>query len=169
MRIFTAILGLIVLSIVSCKINTSMIRSDETIIYLVRHAEKADDGTRNPPLTIKGQARATKLADILKEKGISKIYSTDFTRTKQTAMPLAGLLGLEVDIYDYSKLGELAKEVKLMKGKAMLISGHSNTTPTLTNEILGDEKYQQLSEKEYGKLFKVIISKNGMTSEVTNY
>jgi len=169
MRIFTIALLFALLSAFACKTTSSSISQDETVIYLVRHAEKDDDGTRNPPLTEEGHARATRLAGLLKDEGITKVFSTDYLRTKHTAMPLAAALGLEVELYDPRKPDEFAAQLKQMNGQSILIAGHSNSTPTLTNKILGEMKYQQLSEKEYGKIFKVVISSGQMTSKVMEY
>lgn len=70
-----------------------------TTVIFVRHAEKADDGTRNPPLNIYGQERAASLAQLLHLSGVVGIYSTPFHRTQQTVKPLAAALGLEVKEY----------------------------------------------------------------------
>ena len=83
--------------------------------YLVRHAEKvtSDEAMvvadpRDPPLTEAGEARAETLADLLSNKGITAIYSSDYTRTRDTAEPLAATLGLDVQLYDPSDLPALA-------------------------------------------------------------
>ncbi|GAI92910.1 unnamed protein product, partial [marine sediment metagenome] len=52
-----------------------------TTIFLVRHAEKAQDSTSDPPLTSEGKARAQELAYILKHVPLVAIYSTPYIRT----------------------------------------------------------------------------------------
>ena len=139
-------------------------KSDQTI-FLVRHAEKADDGTRDPDLTGIGNRRAQKLATMLKQFDIKKIYSTDYKRTRNTAQPLATALGLPVELYD-PRSKELIDKLSKMKGNVLIV-GHSNSTPTLTNAIIGENKYQQLDEKVYTKLF-VLSRVNGYYGSATS-
>ena len=53
-------------------------------IYLLRHAEKADDGSHDPVLTVQGQQRAKNIADMLSHANIQQIYATDYQRTQLT-------------------------------------------------------------------------------------
>lgn len=131
-----------------------------TTVVLVRHAEKADDGTRNPPLSIYGQERAARLAQLLHLSELAGIYSTPFHRTQQTVQPLATALGLEVKEYPPLKLEALDQLVMDQKGNSILIVGHSNTVPAMVNHLLGQEKLEQLSENEYDKVFVVQITDN---------
>ena len=129
--------------------------ANENTIYLVRHAEKADDGTKDPPLTKEGEARAQYLAEFLKDKKIQKIYSTDYKRTRNTAAPLSLMLGIETTIYsprDTSFYNVLRTESQTMN---IYVVGHSNSTPSLTNAVIGEEKFKQLDESVYDQLFTV--------------
>src|SRR5689334_13756553 len=74
--------------------------------YVVRHAEKAvpSPGTtmqtpNDPPLSVAGQQRAQALKEVLKDKKINAIYSTNTIRTKSTAESLAQLKGLTIQTY----------------------------------------------------------------------
>ncbi len=130
---------------------------DYQFIYLVRHAEKANDATKDPPLNEIGKARAKKLSQILANSDIGQIYSTGYKRTRNTAKPLSEHINLIIQIYD-PRDHAIIEKIKNSNGN-MLIVGHSNTTPTLVNALLGREQYQQLDEMEYDKLF--IMSKLG--------
>ncbi len=67
-----------------------------TVVYLVRHAEKAQASDNNPPLSEAGMRRAEALAQTLGDAGVSAIYTTQFKRTTDTAAPLAALAGAAV-------------------------------------------------------------------------
>ena len=137
-------------------------QNDSTTVILARHAEKMDDGTKNPPLTIRGKERAMHLYTVLSDFKINTIYSTPYKRTMFTAQPTADSLGLEIQTYNFDALEEfLGLVISENSGKAVLIVGHSNTTPFLVNMILGEDTFEQLGENDYGDLFIVTTNKLG--------
>jgi broad specificity phosphatase PhoE len=133
-----------------------------TIIYLTRHAEKtaaADD----PELTAEGKARAQNIAAMLKSAGITHIYTTKWLRTRQTAQPLATLLGVQPAVYDAPE--KLAAALK-SGGGTTLVVGHSNTIPKLVN-ALGGAGGDEIDEKnEFDRLYQVIIAPDGSVTTV---
>ena len=133
--------------------------------YLVRHAEKADDGTQDPELNEKGQARAILLYEMLKENPPAVIYSSPFKRSILTAQPIADSLGLEIQMYNPSDSPKLIDEIfSQHSGKKVLIVGHSNTIPGIANLLLWENTYPNLEENEYDKLFIVQGSKENRGS-----
>jgi len=68
----------------------------ETGIFLIRHAER--DAGEDPPLNDKGKKRAKVLADVFADSGITAIFCTDYIRNRQTALPLAKRLGLDIQV-----------------------------------------------------------------------
>lgn len=160
MKIFKQLFLLILLS----SFGASLANADGTI-YLVRHAEKQDDGTKNPHLTKQGQKRADYLAQQLSLANITKIYSTNYNRTQETAKPLSDLLGISVQSYDPRKLEEFAETLKAEVGHAVIV-GHSNTTPTLA-ALLSGEEVDAIDEDEYENLYQ-IVSINGK-SQLTRF
>jgi phosphohistidine phosphatase SixA len=131
----------------------------ENTIYLVRHAEKiTTKDVKDPELTAIGEFRALNIAKQLSEVGITKIFSTKYKRTIQTAQPLADYLGLEIEHYDPRHLSEFADKIKNMQGN-FLIVGHSNTTPQLT-QLISSKEVNPIHEGEYDNLYQVIISEN---------
>ncbi len=144
--------------------STVSAQAQPTVVYLVRHAEKADRSA-DPALTIQGIARAAVLADLLSDSGITHIYSSDFVRTRDTAEPLAGRLGLETLIYDPRDLVGMASRLRNTPGRH-LVSGHSNTTPRLV-ELLGGDPHTAIDEaSEYDRLYIVTLLPGGGASSV---
>lgn len=129
------------------------LEASSTTIYLMRHAEKL--AGKDPELTETGKQRAQQLATLLKKTNITHIFSTHYNRTIQTAQPLATLLGKEIEFYDPRELEKFAKKLKGMNG-SILVIGHSNTTPELTQQ-LSHQVINPLTEKDYGDLYQVIL------------
>ncbi len=132
-----------------------------TTYFFIRHAEKdtSDPKKRDPKLTEEGKSRAKKWAKILAETNIDLVFSSDYSRTQNTAKPIAEIKNLEIQSYDPRDLNNQGFQKKT-KGKTSVIVGHSKTTPFFVNKIIGEEKYAVIDETIYGKLFIVTI-KNG--------
>ena len=124
-----------------------------TTIFLVRHAEKVNDGSADSPLTSAGDTRADELAYILKHVKLDAIYSTPYLRTKQTVLPTAKEKGLDVKIYKPGEEGFLQKVLQEFSGGTILIVGHSNTIPGLANELAGQSDFSDLDDDTYDNLF----------------
>jgi len=154
---------------IACSSSKHLQESDVTTIYLVRHAEKADDGTKDPPLTATGQSRAQALMTLLIKENIGYIYSTDYKRTRQTAVPLSKSTGLPVKIYDPRALEEFAVQIRAIKDAQILVVGHSNTTPTLANHLIGETVYSQFDESEYEHIIKVQLSDKAIDHSMMTY
>jgi broad specificity phosphatase PhoE len=136
-------------------------RSPTTTIFLVRHAEKLNDGSADPALTPAGVARGEELAYILKHVTLDAIYSTPYIRTKQTILPTAREKGLEVKIYKPGEEGFLNKILRIYNGGTVLIVGHSNTIPELANELAGQPDFSDLDNDTYDNLFIACVPEEG--------
>ena len=137
--------------------------------YIVRHAEKqaATTGTvmntpDDPPLSAAGRVRAIELRDVLKNKGIRYIFSTNTIRTISTAQPLEELQGdTKIEIYNTKdSLDFLISKLKaIQKGNALIV-GHSNTVDDIVNKLVGEIKVpKDLPDSEYDNLY--IVTKKG--------
>ncbi len=151
--------------------ETSLYAQKITVI-LVRHAEKdispgADKV--NPDLTQAGRQRAENLVEKVKGYKPNEIFSSNFTRTKLTASPLARKFGLPVHLYDPKNLTELYDLIMTTNKRVFVIVGHNNTTPALANMLLKQQKYPTLSETEYGKIYVIKIDKDKITDKVLDY
>ena len=105
-----------------------------TVAYIVRHAEKIDEST-DADLSAAGRERAKVLAWILRDVPLDVVYSTDAPRAMSTVTPIARARGMEVSQYT-PRREELAPIIKhRYRGKALLVCGHSNTIPSLLQEL----------------------------------
>jgi broad specificity phosphatase PhoE len=138
-------------------------KASKTTLIFVRHAEKATDTPKDPPLNELGKKRATRLADLLiKEYSVAAIYSTPYQRTLLTSKPLANKLNQVIMIYNLNDPDALLRSIlDQYQGETVLIVGHSNTTPMLVNKLLGTKKYEQLHERVYHALFVVDLFSDG--------
>ncbi len=133
-------------------------------IYIVRHAEKQLNGN-DPELAYVGGVRAQKLAQILEDQNIKHIFSTDYIRTRNTALPTAEATGVQIQSYDPSNHDELVKQLKTLEGN-ILVVGHSNTVSQLANYFVGEsEKYADLTDLEYEFIYVVKMESNTSSVE----
>jgi phosphohistidine phosphatase SixA len=120
-------------------------------VYLVRHAEKADDGTEDPPLRAEGIARANTLAAMLADKGIVSIVTSPAKRTVQTAAPLAKTLGKQATVTKTSSADGVVSKIRAAKGNVLVVH-HSNTVPEAIAK-LGGPQMPTICEAVYDRLF----------------
>jgi len=142
-------------------ISCSTTQSEITTIILVRHAEKVITEDQDPELTEKGSQRALLLAQVLEEVKIEAIYSTEFKRTLATVEPLLRNRNLSVINYKPKEFDLFATSLMSShRGKTILISGHSNTTPRLVNALLAID-HPDLDESEYDWIYIVDLLEIG--------
>ena len=135
-------------------------------IYLVRHAEKQKGD--NPSLTKAGHERAELIKDMLGDKGVTYVHSTNLNRTLETATPLADSLGMDIQIYDGKDLEGFAKTLRAAPG-VHLVVGHSNTTPDLVAHLNG-EAINLMPETEYDRFTTVKLGKDGKAvTDITRF
>ncbi len=53
-----------------------------------------------------------------------------------------------------------------LKGKTILIVGHSNTTPAMVNTLLANKTYDQIDDANNGNLYIVTIIDASVTSNL---
>jgi broad specificity phosphatase PhoE len=106
---------------------------------VVRHAEKASEGGKDPTLAAAGEARAQALAVRLQGQPMRAAYATAYRRTQMTAMPTAQAHGLSVATYDANLAADaFAAQLRSahMDG-SVLVVGHSNTAPQIAAALCG--------------------------------
>ena len=107
-----------------------------TTVLLVRHAEKAGE-YGDPPLTLDGEERARKLADVARRAGVTAVYTTDTRRTRATVEPLSDFLKLDPIIY--SNMMTLVNQIlSEHHGDVVLVAGHSDTMVAIARLLGAD-------------------------------
>ena len=130
-------------------------QEETVVVYLVRHAERAEDGSNDPPISEAGWERSRLVGTMLADAGLTRIHSTDFKRTRSTGQPTAEGAGIEIESYDSRDLPGFAAQLKTMPGRHLVL-GHSNTTPQLV-EALGGDPGGDIEEMEYDRFYIVTI------------
>ncbi len=142
-------------------------QSKVTTYILLRHAEKGDDGTKDPDLSDAGKLRAEALVKALAKQKVDAVYATPYKRTRNTVTPLAVAKGLSVQDYDATRFPELLAATEKFKGGTIVICGHSNTTPALLNLIIGSkDEFKTFDDTDYGNLVVVSIVE-GVVPKIT--
>ncbi|HEX5718340.1 MAG TPA: phosphoglycerate mutase family protein [Thermoanaerobaculia bacterium] len=131
-----------------------------TTLFIVRHAEKsAPNG--DLPLSAEGRTRAAKLASMLRDAGVDRIYTTEMVRTRETAEPLASQLRLNAEAVPVQDVDALVTRLRaLPPGSAALVVNHSGTIPKIVDK-LGGGSIDPLAEDEYDRLLILTIGSGG--------
>ena len=162
---FVFLIGLIL--IIRCQDNTARNNQKEAIFYLIRHAEKdrSDPDNNDPILTSDGIKRANHWASYFDTIQLNSIYTTDYIRTKQTIFPVSKLKQITPNIYSIDEL-DINQFITSNQGKRVLISGHSDTTPSMVNKLIGENKFSNMSDSDNNSLYIVNILNSEVSVEV---
>ena len=127
-------------------------------IYLIRHSEKEifSENQIDPDLTECGIKRSEYLSSFFEDTDIENVYSTNYLRTINTAIPLSLSKKTEIQHYDSNDL-KLLSEILISSKQNSLVVGHSNTTPVLAG-LLTDQFMQPFDESVYDRIYKVVIN-----------
>lgn len=139
----------------------------QSTVFVVRHAER---GPEEPDahLTPHGLQQAEALGTLLADAGIKHIYTTDLTRTRQTAAPTAKRTNVTPVVVAQPDFEGLIAQVRstLRDGEATLVVGHRSTVPRIV-QALGGGKIAPLAFDEFTRLMVLTIFPDGRTSVVT--
>ena len=130
------------------------IASAEPVVFIVRHAEKSGDG-KDPDLSAAGQTRAEILVRILKDAGITAIFTSEFKRTQETAAPIAKSIGITPTVVQAKDTAALVAKLHQLNGNALVV-GHGNTIPELI-KAFGIETTIEIPENDYTQLLIVLL------------
>ena len=132
------------------------------VVFLMRHAEQASGADADdPPLTETGQRRAQALVTVLKDAGLTAIYTSEAQRTNQTAAPLAQALQIEPKSMPRRDIDGLLERLRTQHadGRVLVIS-HSLTIPSLL-KAFGHPEEVIIGRQEYDRLFVIVPKPTG--------
>lgn len=119
------------------------------VIFIVRHAEKAATSGNDPELSPAGHKRAEALSRILKDAGLTAIFTTEFKRTQETAAPTAAETQISPTVVAARDAAALMMKLRAVEGNALVV-GHGNTIPDLLKSLgvasvnIPDDDYSEL-------------------------
>ena len=144
----------------------------QKLVYVVRHAERADGGAvpagmttpADPDLSAEGEARARKIATMLADAGVKAIFTTEYKRTKNTAAPLATKLGVTSQVVVGKDVTGLIDRLKKEHANdIVLVVGHSNTMPAIIKALGGGDV--AVADDDYTSMF-VVVPNAGTTTRI---
>ena len=127
----------------------------QPVVVIVRHGEKATDGSSDPDLSSAGRARADALARILKDSGITAIFTSEFKRTQETAAPTAASAHVTLTVVAAKDTAALVAKLHQLNGNALVV-GHGDTIPNLI-KALGINTPLNIPDADYSELLIVTL------------
>lgn len=130
------------------------------VVVIVRHAERAEAPAGDVALSPAGEARADELVSVLAEARVDTVITTQFRRTRDTAVPVARQFGVTTKVVDAGR--DTAAHVRAIVaairegGRSVLVVGHSNTVPAII-AALGGPPMEDLCDTEYSNLFTLAL------------
>jgi broad specificity phosphatase PhoE len=131
------------------------IASAQPVVVIVRHAEKAANDGKDPDLSAAGRTRADALARILKDSGITAIFTSEFKRTQETAAPTATSARVTSTVVAAKDTAALVAKLHQLNGNALVI-GHGDTIPNIIKE-LGINSTINIPDADYSELLIVTL------------
>jgi len=128
--------------------------SAQPVVVIVRHAEKANGGN-DPDLSSPGRARAEALARILKDSGITAIFTSEFKRTRETAAPTATSAHVTPTVVAAKDTAALVARLHQLNTNALVVE-HGDTIPNIV-KALGINSSINIPDADYSELLIVIL------------
>lgn len=148
---------IITTSIIVIALSIAVLPSAPTqeVVYLIRHAEQALEGS-DPPLIEAGHRRAKALSAILRDAEIDVIYTSQYRRTKQTGEAIAQALDIPLETMSkYDVAGLVTRLHTQHADDSVLIVSHSGVIPLILRKF-GYSQYVIISKADYDNLFIVV-------------
>jgi len=145
----------------------SALAAADPVVFVVRHAERAGGMAASVGISDAGRCRAERLAGMLADAGVKRIFATDVARTQQTAAPLARRLGIETTVLPAKDTAALVERVRAGAGNALVV-GHSNTVPEIV-KLLGGGAAPAIEDAEFDRLYVLPLRGAQTTAVLLRY
>jgi phosphohistidine phosphatase SixA len=129
--------------------------SAQPVVVIVRHAEKVTNGGSDADLSSAGRARADALARILKDSGITAIFTTEFKRTQETAAPIATSTHVVPTVVAAKDTAVLVAKLHQLSGNALVVA-HGDTIPNII-KALGINSPINIPDEDYSEFLIVTL------------
>ena len=141
----------------------SSVACAQRAVFLVRHADRLNE-SEDSPLSNAGKARAQRLVSLLKDAGITAIYTSP-AKSSQLLVDTAGPLALALKIEPVSVLNTDRKEfLKRIREEnrdgIVLVIGTASSVPALLKSF-GHPAEITIAPSEYDNLFVLVPKDSG--------
>jgi broad specificity phosphatase PhoE len=167
--------GLIALGLIELRLSPATAQNTgPSIVWLVRHADRADNSPDSALKNPEGVQRAEDLKTCLSGKGVTAIVTSDRKRTIQTAAPIAskdGITPVVVPIVETANgtkqnIETVAATVRATSGKVLVV-GHSNTVAGIIRKLGGPPGLGDITV--FHRLFVLDFSKGNVAFDEMKY
>lgn len=141
--------------------------AQDTVIVLLRHAEKAHKGD-SAELSEAGHRRAARLPAQLIPYKPSALFASNLRRTQQTLEPLSKALGLPLQVYVRGEERALARRIlALHPGERAVVCAHSDTLMTLVEALGHSEPFPEVTG--YDRIWVLRIKEGGTSATLEEH
>jgi hypothetical protein len=135
-------------------------------IILVRHAER--DSTKNATLSMNGQARGARLAELFEGAAIEQIY-VDGNPAMQTGLMTQKANLCDLGTFQPKVMDNILKVlVHSFKGKKTMLVGSKETITQALNTLAGKIYTSKIPDDQYDNIFIAFVKKMG-DAEIHHY
>lgn len=141
--------------------------SAQSTVFVVRHCDRGPEEP-DAALTPKGLRQAEVLGAMLADAKLTRIFTTELTRTQQTAAPAAKRAGVAPEVVAQTDFDGLITRVRagLRAGEATLVVGHRGTVPRIVKALAGAD-IPPLASDEFTRIVVLTLFSDGRSTVVT--
>lgn len=135
------------------------------IVYFVRHAERLKAGERSPesPLTENGFRQGELVGERIKKVQIDVIYSSSYTRAKQTAEVISKIINKPIELWDHLIEADSEKET---------FNELNSRSKAILEHLLSHHRNESVLCVSHASMIETIIAKmvfgDNLSAEILN-